>query len=263
MIGSVRKALAILNLFTPAQPALTEAQISVRLGLPRGTAHRLLFTLQTCGLVERDNAYRYALGPELVVLTRAVLVNVELRDRTASIVRELADECRQSVYLAVRDGDACLCIYAIESQQRLMARTAAGRHTPLHWTALGKAILACSTDDDVRATVCRTGLPAATRHTITDLDGLLLNLEQTRARGYAIENEEYEADTSSVGASVLDSAGRVAGSLAVCFPTTYLPVHRIGDLAARVMSAAQDASSCLGYVGQWAVFGALRRGGQA
>ena len=248
MISSVRKALAILTLFTPAQPTLTAAEISAGLGLARGASYHLLATLRACGLVEKCRDNRYALGRGVVALTPAVLVNVELRDRTASILSDLAGNCQQSIGLAVRDGDDCLCIYASESPRRLLARTAVGSRTRLHWTALGKAILALLPEGDVCAIVRRVGLHAATSHTITDLDCLLMDLAQTRARGYAIENQECETGVLSVGAPVLDSAGNVAGSIAIWGDGVDLPPERLGDLSVSVVRAAQEASHRMGYV---------------
>ena len=105
MINSVLKAIDILHAFSPAEPRLTLAEISRRLGLPKSTAHNLLATLLARGLVEKVDGDHYALGTAVIPLTQSVRVNVELRDRAAPLLRELADACRESVYLTVLDGD--------------------------------------------------------------------------------------------------------------------------------------------------------------
>ncbi len=248
MINSVRKALDIVNLFTPNDPRLTLAEISARLGLPKSTAHNLLGTLVTCGLVERTPDDHYALGRAIIALTQAVLVNVELRDRVAPLLRELADYCRQSGYLTVRDGDYCLYIYAVESPRRLMARTAVGDRAHLHCTAVGKAILSALPEDDVRAIVQRAGLPASTNQTITRLDVLLAELERTRERGYSMDNGEHELNTYCIGAPVLDEGGQVIGSLSVSSADPDLLHGRLDDVSAHVMYTAQEASRRMGYV---------------
>ena len=248
MINSVRKALDIVNLFSPSEPRLTLAEVSTRLGLPKSTAHNLLGTLLACGLVERTDNDHYALGRAIVALTQAVLVNVELRDRAAPLLRQLADYSRQSVYLTVRDGDYCLYIYAVESPRRLLARTAVGDRAHLHCTSVGKAILAFLPEDQVRGIVQRVGLPASTSQTITDIGSLLAELDLTRSRGYSIDNEEHERDTFCVGAAVLDQNGQVIGSLSVSGPTPDLLQERLGDISAHVMYTAQEASRRMGYV---------------
>ena len=248
MIKSVRKALDIVGLFSPNEPRLALAEISARLGLPRSTAHNLLSTLLACGLIEKTDNDEYALGRAVIALTQAVLVNVELRDRAAPLLRELADYCRQSVYLTVRDGDYCLYIYAVESPRRLLARTAVGDRAHLHCTSVGKAILAFLPEDEARSIVGRVGLPAPTSHTITDIESLLAELERTRARGFSIDNEEHELNTFCIGAPVLDENGQVIGSLSVSGADPELLQGRLDDMSAHVMYTAQEVSRRMGYV---------------
>lgn len=248
MINSVRKALDIIYLFTPATARLTLADISGQLGLPRSTAHNLITTLIAGGLVEKTSDDQYALGRALIALTQAVLVNVELRDRAAPLLRELADYCRESVYLTVRDGDYCLYNYGVESPRRLLARTAVGDRAHLHCTSVGKAILSCLPEDEVRAIATRTGLPASTRYTIDHVDGLLAELERTRQRGYAVDNQEHELDTYCLGAPVLDENGQVSGSLSVSCADPELLGSRLKDISAHVVYTAQEASRRMGYV---------------
>ena len=59
-----------------------------------------------------------------------------------------------------------------------------------HCSALGKVLLSHLSESQVRAIVGRTGLPARTAATITDVDWLLRELEETRARGFAVDDEE-------------------------------------------------------------------------
>ncbi len=100
--------------------------------MPKSTVHSLLNTLLADGFVEQVEDGSYALGTAVIVMTQSVRVNVELRDRAAPHLRELADQCAESVYLTIRDGDYVLYIYAIESSRRLIARTAVGDRAYLH-----------------------------------------------------------------------------------------------------------------------------------
>ena len=200
MINSILKAIDIMNLFSTSEPCLSLGEISKRLGLPKSTAHHLLATLLSRGFIEKVNGDQYALGTAIMGLTQAVRVNVELRDRAAPLLRDLADTSRKSAYLTVRDGDYCLYIYAVESPHRLLARTAVGDRALMHCTSVGKAILAFLTTEEVREIVARTGLPTFTNATITDVDALCENLEKTRARGYALDCEEHETGTFCIGA---------------------------------------------------------------
>ncbi|MBK9121655.1 MAG: helix-turn-helix domain-containing protein [Chloroflexi bacterium] len=127
------KALDILLLFSPAEPRLTLTVISQRLGIPKSTTHHLIKTLVNYGFIEKLDDDSYGIGRTIIGLTQSAVVNVELRDRAAPLLRQLADSCSESTYLTVRDGSHVLYIYAIESSTRLLAH--GGRRpcaAPLH-----------------------------------------------------------------------------------------------------------------------------------
>lgn len=248
MINSVLKAVDILKVFSSSEPRLSLAEISSRLGLPKSTTHNLLKTLLSQGFIEKTDDGRYALGTAIVALTQSVRVNVELRDVAAPLLRNLADVCRESVYLCIRDGDWGLYIYAIESSDRLRARTAVGDRTHLHCTSVGKAILSGLTKEEVDGIISRVGLPKFTDLTITDRDTLHRELEQARARGYALDRGEHEVGLYCVGAPILSKVGRVIGACSVSGPNAEIIDHRVEDLSNRVMYTAQEISRHLGYV---------------
>ena len=248
MINSVLKAIDVIGLFSPQEPRLTLAEISRRLELPKSTAHNILSTLLSRGFVEKvDNDY-YALGTAVIALTQAVRVNVELRDRAAPLLRELADASRASVYLIAFDGEKGVYIYAIESPRRLLARTAVGDLVTLHCTSVGKAILACLPDKQVKSIVKRTGLPAFTAATITTPDRLWKDLAETRSRGYALDIEEHEPGTYCIGAPIFNEQGGVIGACSVSEVDPEIIHSRLPELAPRVMQTALEISRRMGYV---------------
>lgn len=248
MINSVLKALDILALFSYNEPRLSLAEISRRLDLPKSTAHGLLTTLVSRGLVERVDNEEYSLGVQLIVLAQAARVNVELRDRAAPLLRELADSCHESVYLAVLDDDHALYIYAIESPRRLLARSAVGERVLLHGTSIGKAILSCLAQDEVEAIVRRTGLPPFTSTTLTEASALYADLAQAKRLGYAIDREEHELNTFCMGAPIFDSRGRVLGACSISGNSPAILGSRQEELSQRVKYAAQEISRRMGYV---------------
>jgi len=248
VINSVLKAIDILQVFSADNPRLTLAEISNRLGMPKGTTHNLLSTLLSRGFIEKTDDGRYALGTAIVPLTQAVRINVELRDRAAPLLRQLADVCRESVYLMVLDGDYGLYIYAVESPRRLLARTAVGDRVALHCTSVGKAILSRLSREEVDGIVDRVGLPKFTEATITDPDVLHRELERTRARGYAIDRGEHEAGLYCVGAPILDSHGQVIASCSVSGSDVEIIHDKLPEYSARVMHTAQEISRRMGYV---------------
>lgn len=250
MIASVAKALDILLLFSPDQPRLTLTAIGQRLEMPKSTAHHLIKTLIRYGFIEKLDDDSYGIGKAVIALTQSVVVNVELRDRAAPLLRELADSCDESTYLTVRDGTRVLYIYAIESPQRLLARSAVGDHAPLHCTSVGKAILANLTDAEVRALYDdgKSALKPFTPNTITRFERLQEELAATRSRGYSMDNQEHELQTFCIGAPIFNANRAVIGACSISGRDPQIMGTRLAALSANVAQTAQEISRRMGYV---------------
>jgi DNA-binding IclR family transcriptional regulator len=248
MINSLLKAIDILQVFTPNEPRLSLAEIAGRLDMPKSTTHNLLQTLLSRGLIEKVDSDHYALGTEVISLTQAVRVNVELRDRAAPFLRELSDACRESVLLAILDGNYLLYVYAIESPRRLLARTAVGDRVPLHCTAIGKSILAHLPLAETEKIIRAVGMPASTEATITDFHALLNELERTRQRGYSLDCQEHEASTFCAAAPIFDASGAVFAACSVSGSDPEIIHSRLEQISERVMRCANEISRLMGYV---------------
>jgi IclR family transcriptional regulator, acetate operon repressor len=90
-------------------------------------------------------------------------------------------------------------------------------------------------------------LESFTERTTTGPESLRRELGHILARGYAIEDREYEPDTRALAAPVFDEAGEAVAALAIVGPTADLPADRYGELGAAVVGAAADLSGELGY----------------
>ena len=93
------------------------------------------------------------------------------------------EELGETANLATLDGDRVIYVSQAPSPHAMRMFTEVGRRSYLHSTSVGKAILAGMTDEQVREIVARTGMPANTEHTITDVESLLADLAKTRKRG--------------------------------------------------------------------------------
>lgn len=248
MIGSVLKAVEIMQCFSSDHPSLSLGQISARLGYPKTTVHTILNTLESKDFIERSETGSYALGTAIIPMTQAVRVNVQLRDRAAPLLRELGDFCGESVYLTVLDEPYCLYIYAIESSDRLLARTAVGDKMPMHCTAVGKAILAYLPAETVHRIIANAGMERYNEQTITDEEQLLGDLNATRRRGYAVDNGEHEPGTYCLGSPIFDETGRVFASCSIAGADREIVGEKQEAFSAGLRYTAQEISRRMGFV---------------
>lgn len=247
MVNSVIKALAVIESFTQERPRMSLGEIALATELNKTTAYNMLSTLASRGYVVRVGE-DYALGNAILRATQGVLDNVEIRDRAAPTLRQLADEVSESIYLVVPDGDLVLYIYAIESSHRLQARSVLGDQAYYHSTAIGKAALAFS-PEDVQETILNTEeLSARTNNTITDPATLRDELQQIRERGYATDCEENEFRTFCLAAPIFGSRGQLVASFSISGDTQAILNERREELTKNLLSAAMEISRHMGHV---------------
>ncbi len=250
IIRSVLRALDVLESFGHDEHILGVTELSKRLGLPKSTTYNLLATLKSRGYIEEDPvSNRYSLGVKLLELGKAVRANVEIRDRAAARLRELAQFSREAVYLTVLHDDHSVYIYSIEAPGRILARSAVGGRAPLHCTAVGKAKMAYLRAEEIDRIIRRVGLPRFTPNTIIDPVALKEELAQVRARGYSVDNEEHEVGIRCVGAPIRDDSGVVIASCSISGPAGRMTDERIAELAPELVQAAEHISRRLGYAG--------------
>ncbi len=191
---------------------------------------------------------KYALGTHLICLAQNAKVNINIRDRAAPFLRKVTDICHESIYLTARVGDFALYIYAIESPRRLMARTAVGDKIHLHCTANGKAILAFIPEEEAMAILSRRGLPQFTSNTITDIEILKKDIEETRKRGFSVDNQEHEWNTYCIGAPIFNDQAHVIGACSISGTDPEIIQKRMPELSNLLRHATQEISGRMGYV---------------
>ncbi|GAB3800450.1 IclR family transcriptional regulator [Humibacter antri] len=165
-------------------------ELAMAADLAPATTHRLLQTLVTHGYARRLEGGRYALGGRLVRLGGAAgrACGEAAGDSLTALAAQL-DECTS---MAMLDGDVVVYVAQAASTHSMRMSAVVGRRDHAHVTGVGKALLACLTDDRVRDIVARAGLPRHTASSHTTVDALLLDLQATRVRGYAITDGEQE-----------------------------------------------------------------------
>lgn len=238
-VQSLDRALDLLEELARADRALGVGELGELTGLPQGTVHRLLQTLQARGYVRRTHARKYSLGTGSLRLGDA---GQRALVRTARpYLAELVRLSGETANLAVLDGDDVAYVGQVSSPHTLRMFAEVGRHVPPHSTAVGKVLLAALPRDRAVALLKRTGLPACTPQTITDLDEFLAELDLVGERRWASDEEEQEAGIRCVAVPV-GAAGRVVAALSVSGPADRFTA----DSSAGIIEAMQRVGRELG-----------------
>jgi IclR family transcriptional regulator, KDG regulon repressor len=247
-IQALDRATAILNCFELDQPELNVRDIAERTGLHKSTAHRILMALHLNGLVEQDpSSARYHLGLQLVKLGEHALQRLDVRVVARPHLEELAAQGKETVHLAVMDGDQVVMLDRVDGPHALCTPSLPGRHFPAHCTSLGKAILAGLDDAEVVRLLGSRALKRHTARTITSVDALLTELRTVRKKGYATTEEELEVGLCTAGAVVRGRSGAIVGAVSISGPCARLRASTLATLGGLVKKTAGNISAQLGY----------------
>ena len=223
---------------------LTLSGIAKQVGLSLSTVHRLLGALCAAGYVEHSaDTGRYGFGRSSILLGQVAQHNAGL-DLARQVLEQASADTGESVNLGVRDGEHAVVLLRIESPQALRFDQPPGTRVHLHASSMGKALLTFAADPAAEFEALLP-LAAITAETITDPDTLLGELEQIRARGYSVDDQESMLGVRCVGAPVFDASGVARAAVAIQVPAVRMPPRRSEELGRLVMRAARDVQGVL------------------
>lgn len=248
-VQSVARALDLLEaLATSDESGLVE--VAARAGLLPSTAHRLLATLTARGYVFRNPATgRYLLSYKVLELGSQVQRRTaHLRAVTRPYLERVRKVCGETVNLVVLDDEADIVyVDQLEGLHAMRMFMHIGRKFPAYTAAAGKALLAYWPDGEVAEQYREQRFEPLTPRTITSLADLLRDLERTRRRGFAIDDEEHETGVTCVAAAVLDHVGSPAAAISVSGPSQRLRRTGLPELGDLLKIIATELSSELGH----------------
>jgi DNA-binding IclR family transcriptional regulator len=215
-------------------------------GMSKGAVHNHLSTLREHGYVIKD-------GDEYRLSLQFLTVGGDLRSRIPLYrfgrpkANQLADDTGMLVNLVTEEGGRGLYLYQARGDYAVNLDTHVGYRIRLHYTGVGKAILASLSDERVDEIIARWGLPEATDNSITDRDALFEELTVTRERGYAVDQEERTEGLACIAAPVR-LGEEILGAISVSAPTQRLGSEGFDDeIIGEVESTANELSLDIKY----------------
>lgn len=248
MDTTLAKGMALLDWLVRQQKSCRLTDIAKAFDIVRSRAHRILQTLVECGWVVQDTVTRtYRPSLKLFELGSMVEASLDLTARLHRHLEVLAADTGETIHLAALDGAEIVYLDKFDSPLPVAAYSRIGGRAPAYCVATGKALLA-ALDHDVAALQTLLGpLPAHTPNTITSIDVLHADLNQTRERGWAVNREEWRLGVCGLGAPVFNALGKPVAAVGMSVPAIRFGSAQAKSLANRLAVCARDASQALGY----------------
>ena len=246
-LQALDRAFAVLDLLANSATSLGLAEIADALGLHKSTAHRFLMVLERHRMVERAQAGKFRLGLRLCDLGSRAIEQFDLRERAQLHLKTLVAEVEETAHLCILEKTHMVYIDKQEPERSIRMISRVGASSPIHCTAVGKAILATMPRARVEELLPDLRLERFTRRTMTSREALLKELERTSRRGYAVDDEEREEGVRCAGVAILDGRGEAVAAVSISGPSFRVTMQKIPQIAGKLMTCVKGIQQDLGY----------------
>ena len=232
--GSIKKALAIIECVGKSTRPLKASEVANLTTLERATAFRILTYLTSLGYLFKDtNNNLYSLGHKIFEFGDKSDYLKTLTTLCIDAIRNLSIETKHITYLAVLEGPHVVYCDKVDPTGDSAPRAFRMR-LDAHSCALGKAMLAHKSLDELKEIYKSYSLHKHTKNTITTLDKLYSELRKIRINGFSINEAETFEYVYGVGAPILDLQARPIAAISLSGTRSSINVKTIPYLAAKV-----------------------------
>lgn len=246
-VTSLDKALLILELVIDQGRDLSITEISQKLGMVKGTVHRVLSTLAARKFIQQNSRTKmYGLGVRTLEIGTASNKEKLLRMAMASFLMELYQTCGETVNAAVWEDYEVKYIYRLESKEMLRPSITAGARFPGYCAATGKIFLSYFSNEDIRQIYNqKKALKKLTAQSISTVDALIKEIEKVRINKVAIDDEECIGGVYCIAAPLLNPKGECVAAISISTPKNRLNARRCAAFAKLVSETAGKISGSL------------------
>jgi IclR family transcriptional regulator, KDG regulon repressor len=247
LVPAVDRAARLLHVIAGSDTPLGVSELSRQLKFNKSTTHDILTTLCHHRLLERDESTKtYRLGVALVELGHRAGEHIDLRAVAHPLVIELARAVEETIILGTYHDGQVAIVDREEAPHDVKITAPLGRRLYYSTGVFGKIFLAAMPEAEANKLVRERPLRAYTAKSITKITAYRAALEQVRAQGYALDDEEYLAGVCAAAAPVNDEQGRVVAALTVVGFSTRLSNARLLQIAKQICETAAEISRQLG-----------------
>lgn len=238
-VKSAERVLDLLENLGEKPQGVSFSALSHQLSIPKSSLHGLLDVLVSRGYADlRSNDRTYVLGLRLWEAGQAYQRDHTIVGEARVVLESIVAQVNETAQLATLVGTENVYLAKVDSTHPLRLISDVGRRLSAHATGVGKALLAQLSDAEVMGRFGSGPLKRYTPNTIASVPALLKELAISRARGFAIDNEEYTPGVFCLSVPVYDATGKAATAMSVSVPTSRANQHSMADILAHLCGAS-------------------------
>ncbi|MDY0236103.1 MAG: IclR family transcriptional regulator [Gudongella sp.] len=247
-ILSVDRALDLMLLLYSRGQGIGVSEIARDLDLHKSTVHRILATLENKGFVYKNiETDKYWLGLKIYAMGLLVGEKLSLTDIIRPFAKELFEEFGEVVNVSILDKDpksiykSVIILKESKNNKVLSVNPNVGSSSDPNISSVGKCLLAFGENIEIEK-FKDVEFNKYTKHTIDNYEDLIIELEDVKQKGYAIDREEQEIGLYCIGAPILDKNGNAMAAISISGPTARMKNKNLDKKIEKLVEVAKKIS---------------------
>ncbi|MET9318189.1 IclR family transcriptional regulator [Kribbella sp. NPDC003505] len=248
---AVDRTLAVLEALVQSDGSLTLTALAKETSISLATCASIVHSLERRGYASRrivGRSHFWSATMALYGLAVQLTRNVDLAGVAQEEMQTLADELRMPVHIGVLNGPSIVYVAKASSPGMIQFDTYPGKTVRFNLTALGRAIAAMLPSHELEPLLEHLAAGHGPKARSGGRKEFLALLDQVRRYGYAVEDEEDEANIACVAAPFVGPEGHVAGAVGVTTLAAGLDTEVVLRVATKLRGLAAVISDGLGGV---------------
>lgn len=236
-MNSLRRMLAILDLFSQEKPTIDVDYICQALNYTAPSTYRYLRELINAGLLVRIPS-GYTLGPRVIELDRQMKEYDPILVASRELIEELTEITGLNVLLSELYNATVISVHQSAGREILPLNYGRGRPMDLFRSATARVILAYLLPRQLRRIYDQHVEAHSLEFIGDDWKAFSKAMLQIRKQGYCVSTGELDPDKTGLAAPIFDEKNRVLGSITLVGSTQRFRAFSEAHLAEMLMQAA-------------------------
>ncbi|MDF7637906.1 IclR family transcriptional regulator [Lactobacillus sp. ESL0791] len=239
------KAKVIMNVLLEANGGLTLDEISSKAIIPKPTTFKILKTLDYIKFVRKDAAgKKYFLGTKMIGYGNKALKGFDIVSLSNPYIKQLSEVTNETINLGIEEDFKVILLKKIDSRQPINLNSRVGGSMELYSSAMGKAILATKTDEELDQYFSEVQLKPLTDNTVTSINELRQQIIQIKKDKFALENQENQDEVVCIGIAI-EKYGKLFGAISISIPEYRLNNFKLADLEKLIISVKNKITKAI------------------
>jgi IclR family pca regulon transcriptional regulator len=244
-LEQLERAMAVLESFDAAHPAMTLSEVAELTGMTRAAARRILLTLRSLGHLKSDGR-EFSLTPKVLDLGWNYFASLGVDEIARPVLADLVKEINESCSMSTLDLPNVVSVARVHPQRLMTIGGGVGSRLPASTTAAGRVLLAACDDETLDQYLAGQPLQQYTQRTITDPQQFRAALEEVRSQGWCLVDQELEIGLRALSVPVTGRDNRTSAAVSISSNASRTPLAQLRrEFLPLLREAASTISSAL------------------